>query len=154
MLHIDQGGSRDVCRFFFDGVCARDVDFDIIGLSYYPFWHGTLSDLAQNLAFLSDVYEKDIIIVETGHDWNGQEQPCLAFPHTPDGQLDFLMALIHTVAASPGGKGIFYWAPEWIMGEHWHGPAWSNVWENRAMFDRQGNALPSIHAFEASRTWK
>ena len=152
MIHIDKGGNRRVSQWFFEALQRREVHFDVIGLSYYPFWHGTLADLKNNLAFLSQTYHKDIIVVETGYDWNGGDQGTLPYPLTPDGQKAFLQALIRTVAATPGGrgKGVFYWAPEWIMGPKWDGPGWSPTWENRALFDHSGNALPALQAFEAS----
>ena len=153
MIHIDKGGNEDVSRRFFAALQHRDVLFNVIGLSYYPFWHGTLADLAGNLAFLSRTYHKDIVVVETGYDWNGGDQGTLPFPLTADGQKAFLEALIHTVAATPGGhgKGVFYWAPEWIRGRSWDGPSWSPVWENRALFDHSGNALPALQAFESTK---
>ena len=149
MVHVDKGGNRNVCRRFFDALAHRDVPFDIIGLSYYPFWHGTLPDLKDNLAFLAQTYHKDILVVETGYDWNGGEQGTLPFPLTPAGQKAFLQEVIQTVADTPGGRGrgVFYWAPEWIQGEQWNGPAWSKTWENRALFDAAGSVFPGLQAF-------
>ena len=49
MLHFDQGGDNQASRRFFDHVVADGVPFDVIGLSYYSFFHGTLSDLRANL---------------------------------------------------------------------------------------------------------
>ena len=150
MIHIDKGGNRQVSRLFFGNLQKRDVHFDVIGLSYYPFWHGTLSDLRDNLAFLSETYHKDILVAETGYDWHGGEQGTLPFPPTPGGQEAFLKTVIETVAATPGGhgRGVFYWAPEWIMGEKWNGPDWSKTWEHRALFDEAGNMLPGLRAFD------
>ena len=152
MLHIDKGGSRLVSQWFFDNLLRHGVTFDVIGLSFYPFWHGTLADLADNLAFLAQTYKKDIVVVETGYDACGAGPSPLPFPLTPFGQRDFLQALIRTVAAAPDsrGRGVFYWAPEWIAGSDWDGPVWSGAWENRALFDRAGNALPALRAFGLS----
>lgn len=126
MIHVDKGGSRQMCQCFFDHFQRRGVPFDIIGLSFYPFWHGTLADLKDNLAFLGQTYQKDIIVVETGYDWTGAEQGTLPFPITPDGQKAFLQKVIQTVADAPNGlgRGVFYWAPEWITGAEWDGPDW------------------------------
>jgi arabinogalactan endo-1,4-beta-galactosidase len=149
MIHIDKGGNKDVSRYFFEHFRRLGVSFDIIGLSYYPFWHGSLPDLKANLAFLANTYHKDIIVAETGYDWNGGEQGKLPFPPTREGQKAFLEALIKTVAETPDGHGlgVFYWAPEWIMGAKWDGAKWSKVWENRALFDETGNSLPGLEAF-------
>ncbi len=149
MIHIDKGGSKTASRWFFDHVLSRGVTFDVIGLSYYPFWHGSLADLKDNLASLSEAYKQDIIVVETGYDTWGGDQKKLPYPITPEGQKTFLDELIHIVASTPEGRGqgVFYWAPEWILGKQWDGPDWSNQWEERALFDHSGNARPAMDAF-------
>jgi beta-galactosidase len=63
MLHIALGGQADESNFFVDEMLARGVYFDVIGQSYYPKWHGTLSDLENNLTNLSNKYG-DVILVE------------------------------------------------------------------------------------------
>jgi beta-galactosidase len=64
MLHIALGGQNDESHFFLDNMLERGVPFDVIGLSYYPKWHGTLSDLKYNVNDLARQYRKDIIVVE------------------------------------------------------------------------------------------
>ena len=64
MLHVALGGQNDESVFFIDNMIARGVHFDVIGQSYYPRWHGTLSDLEYNLTDLVRRYNKDIIVVE------------------------------------------------------------------------------------------
>jgi len=64
MLHIALGGQNDESHFFLDNMLQRQVPFDVIGLSYYPRWHGSLSDLKYNVDDLARQYGKDIIIVE------------------------------------------------------------------------------------------
>ncbi len=154
MLHIDKGGSRETGRWFFDQIAERGVPFDVIGLSHYPFWNGSFSDLKTNLASLSETYRKPIIVVETSYDNGGGDQKKLPYPLTPAGQKAYLEALIQVVAATPEGRGqgVFYWAPEWIQGRQWQAPEWSGQWENRALFDRAGNSLPGWRAFEIKVT--
>jgi arabinogalactan endo-1,4-beta-galactosidase len=48
MIHIDRGGDNVGARWFYDGLIAQNVEFDVIGLSFYPWWHGTLDDLQSN----------------------------------------------------------------------------------------------------------
>ncbi|MEO7307966.1 MAG: beta-galactosidase GalA [Ferruginibacter sp.] len=67
MLHIALGGQNDESKFFIDNMIKRGVPFDVIGLSYYPKWHNTLSDLQYNLDDLSRRYNKDVIVVEYSH---------------------------------------------------------------------------------------
>ncbi|MCX6237615.1 MAG: glycosyl hydrolase 53 family protein [Bacteroidia bacterium] len=64
MLHIALGGQNDESVFWLDNMIARGVKFDIIGLSYYPRWHGTLTDLKNNMLDLISRYKKDINLVE------------------------------------------------------------------------------------------
>jgi beta-galactosidase len=64
MLHIALGGQNDEARFFIDNMIMRGVPFDVIGLSYYPRWHGTLEDLRYNLNDLAKRFDKDVIVVE------------------------------------------------------------------------------------------
>lgn len=64
MMHIALGGQNDEARFWLDNMIARGVKFDIIGLSYYPRWHGTLEDLKSNLTDLRKRYNKPLNIVE------------------------------------------------------------------------------------------
>jgi beta-galactosidase len=64
MLHIALGGQNDETVFFMDNMLARGVHFDVIGLSYYPKWHGTLDDLRDNMNELIRRYNKDVIVVE------------------------------------------------------------------------------------------
>jgi arabinogalactan endo-1,4-beta-galactosidase len=149
MIHIDKGGDKKACLWFYDNLQSRGVSFDVIGLSYYPFWHGTLADLKGNLASLSQTYKKDIIVVETGYDTWGGPQGKLPFPITPEGQKAFLEELIRVVAATPDGhgQGVVYWAPEWIMGGKWKASS-SGAWESRALFDNSGNMRPAMNAFK------
>jgi arabinogalactan endo-1,4-beta-galactosidase len=157
MIHFDDGADNGKCRWFFDGIVASGVDFDIIGLSFYPWWHGTLDDLEANLRDLSSRYAKDIIVVETAYPWTldwldgkhnlvGEERQLLAeYPATADGQNLFLEKVIEIVQCSPEerGIGVFYWAPEWIST-----PNESSPWENMTLFDFSGNALISVRAYE------
>lgn len=67
MLHIALGGQQDESLYFFDNMLARGLQFDVIGMSYYPKWHGTLDDLRNNLTNMAQRYNKDIIVVEYSH---------------------------------------------------------------------------------------
>ncbi len=64
MLHIALGGQNDESHFFLDNMLERQVPFDVIGLSYYPKWHGSLADLKYNVDDLARQYGKDIVVVE------------------------------------------------------------------------------------------
>lgn len=142
MIHIDQGGNSETTQWFFDNLRSRGVEFDIIGQSYYPFWQGGLDDLRRNLRFMARTYRKDIIVVETAYNWEpskdfkGKKPP---FPETPEGQMQFLLALKKVVDESSGDRclGLFWWEPM-ASGEI----------AQRALVDREGNALPALGAFD------
>jgi arabinogalactan endo-1,4-beta-galactosidase len=159
VIHIDRGGDLSGSIWFLDNLIAQGVDFDVIGQSFYPWWHGTLTDVGTTLRGLAARYDKHIAIVETAYPWtlgwydNTHNQVGLpsqlhpGFPATVDGQRDFLIALMDTVRNCPDGKGlgVFYWAPECISA-----PGFGSSWENVTLFDFQGNLLHSIAAFDSA----
>ena len=69
MLHVDHGGDIPMTRTFCDKMIQYKVDYDVIGFSFYPWSHGTLLDLRDNLRFTATTYKKEIIVVETGYYW-------------------------------------------------------------------------------------
>lgn len=137
MLHLDQGGDHALYRAWLDEYLARGDDFEVIGLSYYPYWHGTLAALADNLDGLARRYGKDLVVVETAMGFTTQDYadreglgpgarkgmvttPELAarvpYPMTPRGQAEFLRDLAAIVGRVEGGRGrgFFYWEPAWL----------------------------------------
>jgi arabinogalactan endo-1,4-beta-galactosidase len=69
MIHIDKGGDAAKTKAFFDKLNSYGVKYDCIGQSYYPWWHGSLNDLRENLIFMANEYRKDIIVVEAAYNW-------------------------------------------------------------------------------------
>lgn len=143
MIHIDQGGSIDKTKYFYDNLNRYHVDFDVIGFSYYPWWHGSLMDLRENLAFTANRYHKDIIIVETAYNWRPARETADRigpFPETPEGQRDFLDELTRIALQTPDQrcKGIFWWEPAVARGGL----------ISRGFFDENGNSLPVLGVFD------
>jgi len=64
VMHIALGGQHEESVFWLDNMIARGVEFDVLGISYYPRWHGTLDDLKSNLINLSSLYKKPLNVVE------------------------------------------------------------------------------------------
>lgn len=64
MLHIALGGQNSESKAWLDAMIRRGVEFDVIGESYYPQWHGTISDLKNNLSDLSTRYKQDVLVAE------------------------------------------------------------------------------------------
>ena len=155
MIHIACGGKWGRTKWFFDNLIARKVRFDIIGQSYYPWWHGTIDDLKDNLKRTARAYKKDIMVVETAYPYrNGDlwrkdpKKKNLNWPISPKGQAAFLTDVVRAVRQTPDGRGIgvIWWYPESIPVKGlrvWNGGA-------TAMFDSQGNALPSVKALKGA----
>jgi beta-galactosidase/arabinogalactan endo-1,4-beta-galactosidase len=81
MLHIADGGQNTESRYFLDNMLARNVEFDVIGESYYPRWHGTLDSLKNNLTDLSGRYKQDIIVVEYSEKKQEVNDIAFSLPH-------------------------------------------------------------------------
>lgn len=179
MVHLDNGGNHVLYRTWFDHYFARGGECDLIGLSYYPFWHGTLEDLAANINDIGPRYGKELVIVETSMGFTLEsygEKEALSeserkgaaarealaakvdFPMTPQGQADYVAALLRVLHAVPQGlgRGLFWWEPAWIPvpGSGWaRRPGWEyvhekgpggNEWANQALFDFDGHVLPAL----------
>jgi arabinogalactan endo-1,4-beta-galactosidase len=141
MIQIEKVGDLERTREFVDNLFARGVDCDVLGQSYYPWWHGSLLEMREVLHFMARTYRKDIMLVEVAYCWRPTEyrrEPG-PFPETPEGQRDFLAAVHQEVLDIPDGrgKGIFWWEP-----------AVTGGLRSRGMFDDQGNALPVIGVFD------
>lgn len=160
-LHLDNGHDNGACRWFFDEITKRGVEFDVIGLSWYPYWDGTLEQLKYNMSDISARYDKDVAVFETAYAFTledadghpnifGSEQTVPEYPVSVQGQADLLYDVFKAVAEVPNnrGLGVFYWEPAWLGVE---GAGWiineGNAWENQAMFDFNGNALDSLYVF-------
>ncbi len=156
VIHIDCGGDLASSRWFFDRVVCRGVPFDVIGLSYYPWWHGPLAALESNVNELAVRFGRDIAVVETGYPWTltnydgmanfvGQESQLLpGYPADRDGQRAFLLAVKRILKAAPDhrGVGLHYWASDYVSVQ----PI-ESCWENVALFDDATNALLALEAF-------
>ena len=138
MLHVDHGGDIPMTRTFCGKMTEYGIEYDVLGISFYPWSHGTLLDLRDNMRFVAENYQKEIIAVETGYHWTPSRyfdtRPG-PFPETPEGQRNWLEEVNRIVLDTPGGlgKGIFWWEP---------------MQRRRGYFDEDGKALPIIHAFE------
>lgn len=162
MIHIDRGGDNAGSRYFYDRLAAMEVDFDIIGLSYYSWWHGTLNEFTENMKDLATRYGKDIVVVEAAYPWTmtpPDDQPLIfntedwlypGYPASVEGQASWLRKLMDVIKETPNnhGIGIYYWEPCWIPSK----PQWSvgheNNWSNLTLFDYSGAKLQSLDAFK------
>jgi len=157
ILHVAQFINA---KSFVQGITAEGVhDFDIIGISHYEKWSEGYSfpQITQITRELTSQYGKEVMIVETACPWTSQNadsysniisglEPFAGFPVTKQGQLDYMKALTQALV-SGGGSGLMYWEPAWItssMRDLW---GTGSSWENNALFDFTGKALPSMGYF-------
>lgn len=149
----------DGANWFYNKI--KDLDFDIIGLSYYPNWHGkNLGTLESTLAGLSQTYNKEIVIAETAYpftlDWNdwtnniiGLDNQLIlpAYPATQQGQKDFIAKLKEIILKNKTGIGFCYWGGELIA---FNGPEATDgsPWENQALYNFDNKALPVMDEFD------
>lgn len=164
VLHLSDAGNKDVYDWFFGSCAMYNINYDIIGASYYPFWsRKTIEQFTDWANYIHSKYNKDIIIMETGYNWNptlpegwngqlsdnGPYQDIYA--SSPEGQKKFLLDLFSSMKNCDEGcvSTVMYWDPVMIEVE---GVGWElgqdNVVSNTTLFDFKGNALKALDAFK------
>jgi arabinogalactan endo-1,4-beta-galactosidase len=153
IMHIDTGGDWQVTKWWFDHIRSAKVEYDIMGQSFYPKYHGTLAMLQQNMIESEKRYHKPFMVVETGYvqnDTNAMSPPeaiakpvlsaktpkekgYMQWPGTPEGQLQYMSDVVNTVKRN-NGLGVFYWGPEGTRGD--------------GMWKADGSAAPSISVMD------
>ena len=107
ILHLDQGNNSKRFRTWFDSATVHGAKYDVIGLSYYPYWLAgkpdytlSIDDLGNNMNDLASRYNKEVMVVEVGGEDTKQENT-----------YGMLVAVIRKVQAVPDGKGlgVIYW---------------------------------------------
>lgn len=141
MLHVDFGGDMEMSDIFFTNMQKYKVDYDIIGFSFYPWSHGNLMDLRDNLYYTIKKWQKPVVVVETGYysvpssyfERKGVKAP---FPETPEGQKAWFQAVNEIVMAAPDnmGWGVYWWEP---------------MFRGRGFFDDRTRVVkPIVEAFQ------
>ncbi|MGW7690656.1 glycoside hydrolase family 53 protein [Streptomyces asiaticus] len=157
IIHTANADSDAHARWFYDGIRAKGVNWDITGLSYYCMWHGSLSTMYNVVADMRSRYGKDVILAETAYPFtsanadstgNSVTSGCSGYPLTWSGQAANFSDVQNT-ARNAGAIGVFYWEPTWyaIPGNGWD-PAdidsSGNGWDNMALFDWTGHLNPNV----------
>jgi arabinogalactan endo-1,4-beta-galactosidase len=154
MLHVAQFKNAP---YFFEKLESHGViDFDLMGVSHYELWAEGLSlaQLEETTRQLKSKYQKKIMIAETACPWTKDnadaygniisgQSPFAGYEVSPTGQLEYMKALTQAFIRG-GGNGIMYWEPAWIsspMKDLW---GTGSSWENNALFDFNGNAMPAM----------
>lgn len=153
MIHIDRGGDNAGAQNFYDNLAANGVSFDIIGLSYYPWWQGKLSALKDNLTKLEARYGKPILVTETGYPATLVKVPNSSgvfldgtnlvpgMPPSPEGQTSFIRSAVDIVRKVPNGHGLglIWWEPAWVSTKTYH-----TGWDFLDLFDPNSVERPGL----------
>lgn len=155
MLHY--AGIGTGATYFFNKV--SNIDYDYIGLSYYPVWHGkVLTEVSSTINTLSQTHHKKVLIAETSYpftlNWNDftnnivglDNQLIPAYPATNEGQKNYLLAIKSLLKQTSNGIGFCYWGSEWVA---FRGPTSTNgsSWENQSLWDFNYDSLPIMESF-------
>lgn len=142
---------------FYQKMTAANIDYDVIGLSYYPYFHGSMSELEGAISYLEKTYpQKDIMVVETGYPYawavggtNFDYQK--TYPYTDEGQRKFTADLVTMLNKHAKVNGLFWWWPEYNA----KGTSLSG-WYNAPLFDsntgRATSALSEMKEFLTTPT--
>jgi len=135
IVHVDEGNNKEKFNDFFDNATQQKVRYDVIGLSFYPYWikkdyTEVIKDLEENLTELSKKYNKEVMVVEVG----GED-------YKIENTKELLSATIKAVKSVPDNKGlgVFYWEPQGA--KSWSGYGLSAWQEN-------GQPSPALDAFK------
>lgn len=150
IIHTERAGQPNVLNDIYKRL--SDVDYDQIGLSYYPFWHNSLQVLSQSLNTLATSFpDKKVQIVETAYYYQWPQGIEYDFsdrwPYTPAGQAAFAKDLVSELKKHPNVNGLYWWFPE----ENGNGPDSSVLtgWINRGLWDNESHrALPGLYVLK------
>jgi arabinogalactan endo-1,4-beta-galactosidase len=145
MVHMAPANTVKGTRHFFDSLKEYGVEYDLIGLSYYPWWHGNMDNLKEHIHASSVAQKKPFIIVECAYVYSQKDFGKSKFKQwkwgfTPEGQKQFVVELIDLIRETSLGVGIVWWYPESVKVKG------LNSWNGgkSALFDIEGKALPAL----------
>lgn len=156
IIHTERVAQPAYLVQFYKDMDNAVVDYDIIGTSYYSYYHGFLPQLSTALKQIEQNFTKDIMVVETGY-YNAYQPSTVDFdysatyPINAEGQAAFTQALIDTLAAHPQVKGLFWWEMDANDGA---GSAWDTQhvlasWYNAGLVDNATNRiLPAAYVLK------
>lgn len=136
-----------------DTLSKNNVDYDVFASSYYPNWHGTLSNLTSVLKNVADTYGKKVMVAETSYPYTktdgdlGSGQT-FDYPITVQGQANEIREVMNVVASvGSAGLGVFYWEPAWIP----VGPL-EDLVQNKLLWEKYGSGWAASYAKEYDPT--
>ena len=132
------------------GLQVKEIDYDIVGLSFYPYWHGTIEDLKNAIIHIRDTYGKKVYVAEnaycyTAEDGDGSANSVEGTDDLAEGYSASVQGQANEVrdvcaaASEAGAEGVFYWEGTWIP----VGPADA---DNSALWEKYGSGWASSYA--------
>ena len=128
------------------------IDYDVFASSYYPYWHGTLENLKNELNNITEKYGKEVLVVETSYAYTAEDSDFFGntigegsavvknYPYSVQGQTNCIVDILDTVAQMEKGLGLFYWEGAWItVGQN-------SYEENFELWEKYGSGWASSYA--------
>ena len=152
-LHFANPEKADSYATYAKKMDYYQVDYDVFATSYYPYWHGTLDNLAAVMTDIADTYGKKVMVMETsyaytdtdsdfsGNTISGGSGIIKDYPFSPQGQANCIRNITDTVVnRMPGGIGVVYWEGAWIT-------VGTDSWEtNHEIWEKYGSGWASSYA--------
>ena len=151
IIHTEQCANNPTLDVaFFNRIKANEVDYDIIGVSYYPYFKGRISNLDKGLTRLESSFpDKQVMVVETGcgYHYTVGDKDKQYYPLTYEGQRKFTEELVTMLNKHQKVKGLFWWFLEANeYGLDWATNRVTDGWYNASLFDNEtGRALPALY---------
>ena len=155
-VHFANPENPDSYRFYAERLAQFEKDgliqYDVFASSYYPFWHGTLDNLAEILTEISETYGKKVMVMETSYAYTGEDtdfsgntisegSEVSGYPFSSQGQADSVRDITDAVVnRTPAGIGVCYWEGAWIT------VGGNSREENQAMWEKYGSGWASSYA--------
>ena len=181
IIHLERSNDEKVYDELFSELQSHNVDYDVIGMSYYPYWHGTFTQLFNNIKKCQNKFHKPVMICELGYGFtledyiltnNGTSElkvtkenleAELPFDISIEGQRQFIETFLK-LCFNEKLEGVIYWEPLWIPGDnicwashegqryiHEEGKPTRNEWSNQCLIDYGGNKLPAFDAYNINK---
>lgn len=170
-VHLANGGNASEFDAFFTYLEKYGCNYEVIGASYYPFYHGTIDNLKANLDATAEKFKKPVYVAEvswgftldsnnyTANTYNSSYEDAGGYLTSVQAQATALSDVMQAIAEVPNsrGLGLFYWEPAWLPVQ---GASWANkasgrtdsdglaTWSNQGLFSYSGKALPSLKTFK------
>jgi len=149
VVHYTDISKKEDVFSLIEKLIDNGLEFDMMGLSYYPFWHGDMDNMSSVIEYIRENFDKEVFIAETSYCYTTEDGDGFAnrvskkeivdgYPASVEGQASFMHDLYKNVN-SAGGIGVFYWEGAWIP----VGPASA---DNSAIWEKYGSGWASSFA--------